>query len=139
MTAVTIYSDFGGQENKVCHCFPIYLLWSNGITCHDLRFFIKRLFSSSLLSPIKEVSSAYLRLLIFLQAILISACVHHGAALLPPLSHQQEKRSRAGQNSIRRYENQAKAQPELSPFPENTPPTLQAPDGDNQIRLLFSR
>ena len=76
MTAVTIYSDFGGQENKVCHCFPIYLLWSNGITCHDLRFFIKRLFSSSLLSPIKEVSSAYLRLLIFLQAILISACVH---------------------------------------------------------------
>ena len=28
MAAVTIYSDFGAQENKVCHCFhffPIYL------------------------------------------------------------------------------------------------------------------
>ena len=25
MAAVTIYSDFGDQENKVYHCFPIYL------------------------------------------------------------------------------------------------------------------
>ena len=25
MAAVTIYSDFGAQKNKVCHCFPIYL------------------------------------------------------------------------------------------------------------------
>ena len=36
--------------------------------------FIKRLFSSSSLSAIREVSSAYLRLLIFLPAILIPAC-----------------------------------------------------------------
>ena len=36
--------------------------------------FIKRLFSSSLLSAIRVVSSAYLRLLIFLSAILIPAC-----------------------------------------------------------------
>ena len=36
--------------------------------------FIKRLFSSSLLSAIRVVSSAYLRLLIFLPAILIPAC-----------------------------------------------------------------
>ena len=36
--------------------------------------FIKRLFSSSSLSAIRVVSSAYLRLLIFLLAILISAC-----------------------------------------------------------------
>ena len=36
--------------------------------------FIKRLFSSSLLSAIQVVSSAYLRLLIFLPAILIPAC-----------------------------------------------------------------
>ena len=35
--------------------------------------FIKRLFSSSLLSAIKAVSSAYLRLLVFLPAILIPA------------------------------------------------------------------
>ena len=37
--------------------------------------FIKRLFSSSLLSAIRVVSSVYLRLLIFLPAILIPACV----------------------------------------------------------------
>ena len=36
--------------------------------------FIKRLFSSSSPSAIREVSSAYLRLLIFLPAILIPAC-----------------------------------------------------------------
>ena len=36
--------------------------------------FIKRLFSSSFLSAIKMVSSAYLKLLIFLPAILIPAC-----------------------------------------------------------------
>ena len=36
--------------------------------------FIKRLFSSSPLSAIKVVSSAYLRILIFLPAILIPAC-----------------------------------------------------------------
>ena len=25
-------------KNKVCHCFPIYLLWSDGTGCHDLSF-----------------------------------------------------------------------------------------------------
>ena len=77
MAAVTICSDFGAQKNKVCHCFPIYLPWSDGTRCHDLSFlsvelypnfslssftFIKRLFSSFSLSAIKVVSSAYLRL-----------------------------------------------------------------------------
>ena len=41
MAAVTICSDFGPQDNKVCHCFhccPIYLPWSNGTGCHDLSF-----------------------------------------------------------------------------------------------------
>ena len=38
--------------------------------------FIKRLFSSSSLSVIRVVLSAYLRLLIFLLAILIPACLH---------------------------------------------------------------
>ena len=37
--------------------------------------FIKRLFGSSLLSAIRVVSSAYLRVLIFFLAILIPACV----------------------------------------------------------------
>ena len=38
MAAVTICSTFGAQENKVCHCFPIYLPWSDGTGCHDLSF-----------------------------------------------------------------------------------------------------
>ena len=29
---------FGAQENKVCHCFHIYLPWSDGTICHDLCF-----------------------------------------------------------------------------------------------------
>ena len=62
---------------------PFYLLWSEGTRCHigflnvefSLSFtLIKRLFSFSSLSAIRVVSSAYLRLLIFLPAILILAC-----------------------------------------------------------------
>ena len=91
MAAVTICSDFGAQENKVCHCFhcfPIYFPWSGGTRCLDLRFlmlsfklafslssftFIKRLFSSSSLSAIRVVLSACLWLLLFLPEILIPA------------------------------------------------------------------
>ena len=45
--------------------------------------FIKRLFSSSSLSAIRVVSSAYLRLLRFLPAILIPACVSSSPVFLP--------------------------------------------------------
>ena len=41
MAAVTVHSNFGAQENKICHylhCFPIYLPWSAGTRCHDLSF-----------------------------------------------------------------------------------------------------
>ena len=41
MAAVTIHSDFGAQENKVCHCFhcfSIYLPWNDGTACHNLSF-----------------------------------------------------------------------------------------------------
>ena len=31
-------SDFEAQKNKVSHCFPIYLPWSDGTGCHDLSF-----------------------------------------------------------------------------------------------------
>ena len=99
MAAVTICSDFGAQKNKVCycfHCFPIYFPWSDGTRCHDLHFlnvefkstfslssftFIKKLFSSSL-SDIRVVSSAYLRLLMFLLAILIPAYASSSPAFL---------------------------------------------------------
>ena len=92
MAAVTIRSDFGAQENKICHCFhcfPIYLPWSDETGYHDLSFLnaefqdsfftssftlIKRLFSSSSLSAFRVVSSAYLRLLVFLLAIPIPVC-----------------------------------------------------------------
>ena len=42
MAAVTICSDFGAQENKVCHCFDCFPIclprdWMcDGTRCHDL-------------------------------------------------------------------------------------------------------
>ena len=95
MAAVTIQSDFGGQGNKICHCFyffPIYLPGSNGMPWPQCFLFIfimlsfksafslfsfthiKRHFSSSLLFAIRVISSAYLRLSIRLLAILIPFC-----------------------------------------------------------------
>ena len=50
--------------------------------------FIKRLFSSFSLSAIRVVSSAYLRLLIFLPAILIPACVSSSPLFLMMYSAQ---------------------------------------------------
>ena len=38
MAAITICSDFGAPKNKVSHCFPIYLPWSDGTGCHYLSF-----------------------------------------------------------------------------------------------------
>ena len=84
-------------KNKVCycfHCFPVSLPWSDGTRCHDLGFLNVELwanfftllfhylqealwlFSSSSLSAIMVVSSAYLRLLIFLPAILIQLVLY---------------------------------------------------------------
>jgi len=69
------------------HCFPIIyqMPWSSSFECWPLSFNIKTtllfhfhqeaLFSSSSLSIVRVVSSEYLRLLIFLPAILIPACV----------------------------------------------------------------
>ena len=97
MAAVTICSDFRAPKYKVSHCFhcfPICLPWwdhtpwSSFSECWVLSqhfyfssfTFIKRLFSSSSLSAIRVVSSAYLRLLIFLLAILIPACTSSSLA-----------------------------------------------------------
>ena len=94
MATVTICSNFGAPKNKVCHCvhcFPIYLPWSDGmiLVFWMLSFkpafspssftFIKRFFSSSL-SATRVVSSEYLRLLIFLLAILIPSCASSSPA-----------------------------------------------------------
>ena len=96
-----LQSPFGvilEPKKIVCHsfhCFPIYLPWSDGTWCHDLSFwmlsfkpavslssftFIKRLFSSSSLSAIRVISSAYLRLLVFFLAILIPVCASSSPA-----------------------------------------------------------
>ena len=100
MAAITICSNFGAPQNKVWHCFhclPIYFPWGDGTRCHDLSFlnvglqptfslssftFIKRLFSSSSLSALRVVSSAHLRLLMFLPAILIPVCASSSPAFL---------------------------------------------------------
>ena len=59
----------------------VFWIWSFKLT-FSLYSFIKRLFSSSLLSAIRVVSSAYMRLLIFLPAILIPACASSSPAFL---------------------------------------------------------
>ena len=87
------------KKIKVCHCFhyfPICLPWSDGTGCHALCFLnvefkpafslssftFERLFSSSSLSAIRMVSFAYVRLLIFLLAILMPACASPSPAFL---------------------------------------------------------
>ena len=75
-------------KKVVYHCFPIYchevmgpdamifVFWMLSFKpnfLHSSFIFIKRLFSASSLSDIRMVSYAYLRLLIFLLAILIPA------------------------------------------------------------------
>ena len=88
MAAVTIYIDFGAQENKICQ-FPsichevmglgamIFFFWmlsfKPAFSLSSFTF-IKRLFSSSSLSAIRVVSSTYLKFLMFLPEILISVC-----------------------------------------------------------------
>ena len=54
--------------------FVFWMLSFNPTISHSSFTFIKRLFSSSSFSAIRVVSSVYLRLLIFLLAILIPAC-----------------------------------------------------------------
>ena len=91
MAAATIYSDFGAPKEEICQyfcLFPFCLPCSNGAGYHNLSCLIfslklalslssftliKRFFSSSSLSAIRVVSSAYLRLLIFLPPVLILA------------------------------------------------------------------
>ena len=78
------------KKIKICHSFhffPFYFhkvmgldtmiffeCWVLSQLFHSPRTFIKRLISSSLLFSVRVVSSAHLKLLIFLLAILISAC-----------------------------------------------------------------
>ena len=97
MAAITAHSDFGAQ---VCHCFHCFRIYLDEVMGPDAMIFvfwmlsfkpafslssftfIKRLFSSSSLSATRVVSSAYLRLLIFLLAVLIPASASSSLAFL---------------------------------------------------------
>ena len=81
--------------------------------------FIKRLFSSSSVSAIRVVSSAYLRLLIFLLAILIPACAFSSPEFL--MMYSAYKLNKQGYN----------ATPEL----EGKVPTT-GPQGKSQLSIL---
>jgi len=114
---------FEPPKNKVCHCFPcfpIYLLEVMGLDAMILVFwmlsfkptfslssftFINRLFSSSSLSATRVVSSAYLRLLIFLLAILIPACASFSTGFF--MMYSASKLNKQGD----------KIQPRHTPFP----------------------
>ena len=99
MAAVTIHNDFGEIEKiksvsvfivspSIFHELIVLdaMIFVFGMLSFQSAFsfssftFIKRLFSSSLLSVIRVVSSAYLGLLIFLLAILIPACTSSSLA-----------------------------------------------------------
>ena len=102
------------------HCFPSICHEVMGLDTMILVFwmlsfkptfsfssftFIKRLFSSSSLSAISVVSSAYLRLLIFLLEILIPACASFSLAFL--MMYSAYKLNKQGDN----------IQPWHTPFP----------------------
>ena len=123
MAAVTICSDFGAQKNKVWHCFHCFPIYFHEVMGPDAMIFvfwmlsfkptfslstftfIKMLLSSSSLSAIRVVSSAYLRLLIFLPAILIPACASSSPAF--QMMYSAYKLNKQGDN----------IQPWHTPFP----------------------
>ena len=96
MAAVTNHIDSGAQENEIWHCFHIFppichevigpdamifVFWMLSFKpAFSLSSFTKSLFSSYSLSAIKVESSAYLRFLVFLLAILIPACASSSLA-----------------------------------------------------------
>ena len=124
MAAVTTCSDFGAQENKIhhsFHCSPsichevmgpdamilgseCLVFWKPTFSLYSLTF-NKRIFSSSSLYAIRVVSFAYPRLLMFLLAILIPACVLSIPAFL--MMYSAYKSNKQGDN----------IQPWRTPFP----------------------
>ena len=123
MASVTICSDFGAPlkiksltisivSPPICHevmeldamILVFWMLSFKPAFSLSSYTFIKRFFSSSLLSAIRIVSSAYLRLLIFLLAILIPACTSSSLVFL--MMYSADKLNKQGDN----------VQPWCSPF-----------------------
>ena len=123
MAAVTNCSDFGALKIRcatvsivspsICHevmrpdaMISLFECWFlSQVFLSSSYIFTKRLFSSSSLSAIRVVSSAYLRLLIFLLAILIQACASSSPAFL--IMYSTYKLNKQGDN----------IQPWRTPFP----------------------
>ena len=88
MDAVIICSDFEAQENKACHCFhcfPNYLLWSDGTVCHDLSFLNVGFWARTLAGNLMG-SFFYLYLFIYLAGNLMGSFIYSYLFiyLLPP-------------------------------------------------------
>ena len=103
----TQISQEGGQVVWYSHLFQNFPQF---IVIHPVKgfgivTFFKRLFSSSLLSAIRVVSSAYLRLLIFLLEILIPPCASSSPAF--HMMYSAYKLNKQGDN----------VQPWCTPFP----------------------
>ena len=100
MAVVTIHSEFRAQEEDICHCFHHYpsvchevmgpvamvlvflkLSFKLGFSLSSFTI-IKTFLNSSLLSAITVLSFTYVRLLIFLLAVLIPACNSSSPAFL---------------------------------------------------------
>ena len=114
MAAITVWSDFGAQKTKVNHCFHCLpsicyeVMWPDAmiLVFWMLSFkpafslssftFIKRFYNSSLLSLIKEIPSAYSKLLIFLPAILSLTWDSSSRAL--PMMYSAEKLNKQDDN-----------------------------------------
>ena len=121
MAAVTTCSDFGTPKNKVGHCFLCFPIYSPWTRCHDLGF-LNVEFQANLFTVLfhfhpeafeffftfchlRVVPSAYLRLLIFLPAILIPVCASSSPAF--HMIYSAYKLNKQGDN----------IQPWCTPFP----------------------
>ena len=97
-----ICHEMMGPDTMILVFWMLYFKLTFPLSCFT---FIKRLFSSSSLSAIRVMSSVYLRLLIFLPAILIPACASSSPAFR--MTHSEYKLNKQG-DSI---------QPWSTPFP----------------------
>ena len=90
MAGITVRNDFRAPEEEICHCFHLFPSVCRAVMGPDTLILVffnsfklalslssftlpKKLFSSSLLSAIRVISSTYLRLLMFLLPTLIPA------------------------------------------------------------------
>ena len=93
---------------SICHEVMVLVFWTLSFKLAFSLYsftFIKRLFSVSSLSAISVVSSAYLKLLIFLPTILIPVCVSSSTAFC--MMYSAYKLNKQGDN----------IQPWCTPFP----------------------